>query len=78
MYDRNLIDLPPRPTSCLRYRIETLVGITGVKMAKYRATWYEAVSAPFKLFWRPHLLSILVFEVQYHTFNDTEALLSVN
>jgi hypothetical protein len=40
------------------------MGITGVKMAKYRATWYEAVSAPFKLLWRPHLLSIVVFEVR--------------
>jgi hypothetical protein len=63
MYDRGVKIPPPRPTSVLRYRIETLVGITGVKLAKYRATWYEAVSAPFKLFWRPHLLSIMVFEV---------------
>ena len=54
------------------------MGITGVKMAKYRATWYEAVYAPFKLFWRPHLLSILVFEVQCPTFYDSETSLSVN
>ena len=64
IYDRHVRNLPSRPTSGLRYRIETLVGITGVRMAKYRATWYEAVSAPFKLVWRPHFLSILVFEVQ--------------
>lgn len=63
MYDRGMKDLPSRPTDSLRYRIETLVGITGVQMAKYRVTWYEAVSAPFKLVWRPHLLSIVVFEV---------------
>ncbi|KAH9991576.1 MFS general substrate transporter [Russula vinacea] len=62
MYDRGVKNLPSRPAGGLSYRIETLVGITGVKMAKYRATWYEAVSAPFKLFWRPHLLSIMVFE----------------
>ncbi|KAI0284707.1 MFS general substrate transporter [Russula aff. rugulosa BPL654] len=62
IYDRGLKDLPSRPTSSLQYRIEMLIGITGVKMAKYRATWYEAVSAPFRLFWRPHLLGILVFE----------------
>jgi len=62
MYDRGVKDLPFQPTGGLHYRIETLTGITGVKMAKYRATWYEAVSAPFKLVWRPHLLSILVFE----------------
>ena len=74
IYDRHVRNLPSRPTGGLRYRIETLVGITGVKMAKYRATWYEAVSAPFKLVWRPHLLSILVFEVQYFTFQDTDRL----
>ncbi|KAI0284708.1 MFS general substrate transporter, partial [Russula aff. rugulosa BPL654] len=62
MYDRGVKDLPSRPTGNLHYRIKMLVGITGVKMAKYRATWYEAVSAPFKLLWRPHLLSIVVFE----------------
>jgi hypothetical protein len=62
MYDRGVKCLP-RKTGGLRYRIETLVGITGVKMAKYRATWYEAVSAPFKLLWRPHFLSIMIFEV---------------
>ncbi|KAF8500308.1 MFS general substrate transporter [Russula emetica] len=62
MYDRGVKDLPSRPTGSLHYRFETLMGITGVKMAKYRATWHEAVSAPFKLFWRPHLLSIVVFQ----------------
>ena len=63
MYDRGMKDIPSKPTGSLHNRIEMLMGITGVKMAKYRATWYEAVSAPFKLFWRPHLLSILIFEV---------------
>jgi hypothetical protein len=63
MYDRGLKDLPPRPVDNLRYRIETLVGRTGFRMAKYRATWLEAVSAPFKVLWRPHLLSMLLFEV---------------
>ncbi|KAI0000632.1 MFS general substrate transporter [Russula compacta] len=62
MYNRGEKKLPPRPADSLRYRIETLVGVTGAKMAKHGATWYEAVSAPFKLFWRPHLLSIAVFE----------------
>jgi hypothetical protein len=75
MYDRGVKNLPPRQTG-LRYRIETLVGITGVKMAKYRVTWYEAVSAPFKLVWRPHLLSILVFEV--FILHDTKTALAVN
>jgi hypothetical protein len=63
MYERGVKDLPPRPAGGLRYRIETLVGVTGSKLAKYRASWFEAISAPFNLFWRPHLLSIMVFEV---------------
>jgi len=62
MYDRGVKDLPSRPPDGLRYRFETLVGVTGSKLAKYRASWFEAISAPFKLFWRPHLLSIMVFE----------------
>jgi len=69
MYDRGVKNLPSRQTGGLRHRIETLVGITGAKMAKYRVTWYEAVSAPFKLVWRPHLLSILVFEAVMFGFD---------
>ena len=67
MYDRGVKNLPPRPADGLRYRIETLVGVTGSRLAKYRATWVEAISAPFKLFWRPHLLSILAFEVPHYS-----------
>jgi hypothetical protein len=63
MYDRGVGFPPQRETDDPRYRIETLVGITGMKMAKYRSTWREAVFAPFKLFWRPHLLSVMIFEV---------------
>lgn len=35
MYDRDVVPFPERPTTGLRYRVETLIGITGVKMAKY-------------------------------------------
>ncbi|KAH9039516.1 MFS general substrate transporter [Lactarius pseudohatsudake] len=62
MYDRGVRGLPPPSSSGLRYHVETLVGITGMKMAKYRATWREAIAAPFKLVWRPHLLGIVIFE----------------
>lgn len=34
MYDRDVVPFPERPTTGLRYRVETLIGITGVKMAK--------------------------------------------
>ena len=76
IYDRDVKYFPPRPADGLRYRIETLVGVTGFKLAKYRTTWVEAISAPFKLFWRPHLLGVLIFEVpRYFT---TEISLAVN
>ena len=52
----------PKPESRLRYRIETLVGITGARMSKYRDTWAQAIFPIFNVVWRPHLLSILVFE----------------
>ncbi|KNZ81415.1 hypothetical protein J132_00654 [Termitomyces sp. J132] len=63
LYDRTLKPVPPRPTDGLRYRVETLLGITGVKMAKYRATWIGAIVSPIRVVWRPHVLSILIFEV---------------
>ena len=66
MYDRGLRGPPPQPSSGQRYHIETLVGITGARMAKYRSTWKEVILAPLKLIWRPHLLGILLFEVLLH------------
>ncbi|KAL0958250.1 hypothetical protein HGRIS_000403 [Hohenbuehelia grisea] len=68
MFDRTLNPIPPRPTTGLRYRVETLLGITGVKMAKYRASWSEALLSPFKVIWRPHVISILLFEAMVFGF----------
>ncbi|KAF5380009.1 hypothetical protein D9615_006165 [Tricholomella constricta] len=62
LYDRTLKPVPPRPTTGLRYRIETLVGITGIKMTKYRTKWVPAIMSQFQVIWRPHVLSILIFE----------------
>ncbi|KAF5364808.1 hypothetical protein D9758_009310 [Tetrapyrgos nigripes] len=63
MYDRHVKPIPePMANGSLRYRIETLVGITGIKMAKYRISWFETISSPFQVVWRPHLLGILLFE----------------
>ena len=64
MFDRKLTNpMPiPKPKSRIRYRIETLVGITGSRMAKYRDTWTEAVFPILNVAWRPHLLSVLLFE----------------
>lgn len=66
MYDRTIKPIPQRPSTGLRYRIETLVGITGIKMAKYRTSWYETILSPLNVVWRPHLLGILLFEVDSH------------
>ncbi|KAF8067571.1 MFS general substrate transporter [Lyophyllum atratum] len=62
MYDRTLKPVPPRPTTGLRYRIETLLGITGLKMAKYRTQWAPAIMSQLHVIWRPHVISILLFE----------------
>ncbi|PBK67375.1 MFS general substrate transporter, partial [Armillaria solidipes] len=62
MYDRTVKPIPEPHTTGLRYRIETLVGITGVKMAKYRISWTESILSPINVVWRPHLLGILFFE----------------
>jgi len=68
LYDRGVKDLPPRRADGLSYRFETLIGVTGSKLAKYRATWLEVLSTPFKLVWRPHLLSVLVLEAVVYSF----------
>ncbi len=62
MYDRTVKPIPEPPTSGFRYRIETLVGITGIKMARYRVSWTESILSPINVVWRPHLLGILLFE----------------
>jgi len=69
MYDRTLKPIPPRPTTGLRYRVETLIGITGIKMAKYRSSWSEVVFSPVKIVWRPHLLGALIFEGIFFGFS---------
>ncbi|GAA5936907.1 hypothetical protein JCM3775_002741 [Rhodotorula graminis] len=61
MYDRDVVPFPERPTTGLRYRIETLIGITGVKMAKYRCSWWESLTSIFDLIWRPHMLLMLLY-----------------
>ncbi|KAI0691855.1 MFS general substrate transporter [Cytidiella melzeri] len=71
LYDRKLTDPRPiaRPASAIRYRIETLVGITGARMAKYRSNWANVVSVWFNLVWRPHLFGILLFEAMLFGFS---------
>lgn len=71
LFDRGVKDLPPRRADSLSYRFETLVGVTGFNLAKYRITWLQAIATPFKLIWRPHLLLILILEVRpYFQYRD--------
>ncbi|KAF8962348.1 MFS general substrate transporter [Flammula alnicola] len=62
MYDRTVKPIPEPDTTGLRHRIETLIGVTGWKMQKYRISWTESVTSPLRIVWRPHLLMLLVFE----------------
>ncbi|KAK0237954.1 major facilitator superfamily domain-containing protein [Armillaria nabsnona] len=62
MYDRTVKPIPEPHTTGFCYRIKTLVGITGIKMARYRVSWKESILSPINVVWRPHLLGILLFE----------------
>lgn len=68
MYDRTLKPIPVPETTGLRNRVETLFGITGWKMAKYRAPWKQIVTDPIRIVWRPHVLPVLVFEAALFGF----------
>lgn len=67
MYDRGLPNPHPipRPKSRAIYRIQTLVGITGARMARYRTGWRDAILACPAIIWRPQILGILLFEVRF-------------
>ena len=67
IYDRTVRPIPEPTTTGLRYRIETLIGITGSKMQKYRISWTESILNPFRLVWRPHLIVLLIFEVIFQS-----------
>ncbi|GAA5924151.1 uncharacterized protein JCM15063_005558 [Sporobolomyces koalae] len=61
MYDRDIVPVPKRPTTGLRYRIETLLGITGWKMSKYRCSWGECLTSWLDVVWRPHVVLMLIY-----------------
>ncbi|GAA5850501.1 hypothetical protein JCM5353_004758 [Sporobolomyces roseus] len=61
MYDRDVVPFPKRPTTGLRYRIETLLGITGWKMAEYRCSWGECLTSWLDVLWRPHALLMYIY-----------------
>ncbi|EIN09141.1 MFS general substrate transporter [Punctularia strigosozonata HHB-11173 SS5] len=70
MYDRTVKPNPPSPRKPgLRYHLRTLVGLTGLSMAKYRSSWKEVIFAAISIVWRPHLLGVLVFEAMLFGFS---------
>ena len=64
MYDRHLVQPPAQAKLGVRHRIETLIGVTGARMARHRASWTEVILAPLNVLWRPQILGILIFEVR--------------
>jgi len=60
-YDRHLHPVPQRPSHGLRYRIETLLGITGLKMAKYRPSWFICAAEMFMIIIKPAILLPLIY-----------------
>lgn len=61
MYDRKYYPAPTQPTRGLRRRIETLVGITGVKMYKYRVPILTAMWRPLETLLDPRILLASLF-----------------
>ncbi|KAG8215245.1 MFS general substrate transporter [Butyriboletus roseoflavus] len=62
MYDRGKTRPLLPESSGLRYRLETLVGVTGYKLAKYRASWLKVSLACLDVVWRPQFIFVVIFE----------------
>ncbi|KAG1894641.1 MFS general substrate transporter [Suillus fuscotomentosus] len=69
MYDRHLASKPLQISTGLRYRFETLIGVTGYKMAKYRPRWPEVLLAPLDVAWRPQFFFVVLFEALVFGFS---------
>ncbi|KAG2020937.1 membrane protein [Coprinopsis cinerea AmutBmut pab1-1] len=64
LYDRTrILDNEPDTTK-LRYRIQTLLGITGWRLSHSRIGWGEGFLGLLKLFSRPHMFAMMVLQVQ--------------
>ncbi|GAA6020608.1 hypothetical protein JCM8202_006321 [Rhodotorula sphaerocarpa] len=61
IYDRDLSPVPPRHATGFRYRFDTLVGITGARMAKYRPSLWAGCVSLWDVLWRPHAFACYVY-----------------
>ncbi|TFK39737.1 MFS general substrate transporter [Crucibulum laeve] len=67
MYNRYEQPVPPIQRT-FTTRLMILLGITGIRNVKPNPTWSEVVISPLKVLWRPHMLSILLFEAMVFGF----------
>jgi len=61
IYDRHLSPIPARPTTGVRYRIETLLGITAIKMSKYRPNLWRCFAGLLSVIWRPNVIAMMFY-----------------
>lgn len=61
IYDRDLSPVPPRHATGFRYRFDTLIGITGARMAKYRPSLWAGCVSLWDVLWRPHAFACYVY-----------------
>lgn len=63
LFDRNDPSIINRLSKDSPYlKLQTLIGITGIRLSKYRTPWRKLLLLPLRLIWRPHLLSIMIYE----------------
>jgi hypothetical protein len=61
LYDRKLSPVPKPNTHGVRRRVETLTGITGIKLRRFRMSFWEAVMQPLLVFIRPNMFLMSVY-----------------
>ena len=61
MYDRHNSCIPQQAGKGIGYRIQTLIGITGVRMSKYRPPFSRCVLDIFEIFWKPAVILPLLY-----------------
>jgi len=62
LYDRGNPKILDHISKKSSSRIKDLLGLSGAHLAKYRTPWRDLLMCPIQLIWRPHLLSMLVYE----------------
>jgi len=61
MYDRQLNPVPKPNTRGIRRRVETLTGITGIKLRRFRMSFIDAVMQPALVFIRPNMFIMSLY-----------------